>query len=579
MPNPHPSAPSSAYLNLAQQYHDSLPPNSDSPPVSPNPSASPSGASVNYITFNQNASCVAIGVSNGYKIYSLKPVFSKCILTRREDSVGLVEMLYCTSLVALVALGNEPGALPRKLKVVNTKSNSIICELVFPSAILAVKMSRSRMVVLLDDQIYIYDILSMRLLHTIETSPNVNRLCTLSDDSPAQNGRALLAYPSPPKTIPHDSLLVNGINTNGGLNSVQNNVLSVSNAANRVGDVIIFDLASLRPMAVIEAHKSGLAAMCLSSNGLLLATASNKGTIVRVFNVHSGEKLYQFRRGTYPTRIYSLAFSADNNYVVATSASETVHIFRLGEDELLVNKQRQKRESKSKKMKLNPESTIAEEDESAALRRTEDEDDIIEDDGDDSDADAEDDADAEADAEDNDLPHGVTASGQRKLSQGSVTSFNSTASGMSGSYDEHRDKSDPVIDQNRLSVARIIRRSSQTLGRKAAQKMGDFLPSRFSSILEPTRHFASLKIQTSAKDVKSIAMINNGPQRELVQPTPSDDISIASPRSQGSAKDLLLMDMIHINVVTSEGYFYTYGLDPERGGDCILLQQFSLLDD
>lgn len=513
---------------------------------------------VNYIAFNQNASCVAVGVSNGYKIYAVQPNFHKCIHTKREDSVGLVEMLYSTLLVTVVALGDEPGALPRKLKIVNTKNNTVITELMFPLAVILVKMSRLRLVVVLEDQIYIYDILLMRLLHTIETSPNLNRLCTLLDDSPENDGRLLLAYPLPPKTIAHDLLLVTGVSTNGGQNLAQNHVLLVSNAANRVGDVIIFDLQLLRPVAVIEAHKSGLAAMCLSGDGTLLATASNKGTIVRVFNVNSGEKLYQFRRGTYPTRIYSLSFSSDNNYVVATSASETVHIFRLGEDELLSNKQ--KRECKLKKMRLNPEDTIAEEEE-----RRDDVD--FEDDGDDLDAD---------DVDDETYPDGFEpAEPQRKFSQGSSNLFNSS-SGLSSFSDDHR--SEPVVDQSRLSVARMIRRSSQTLGRKAAQKMGDFLPSRFSSILEPTRHFASLKIHTAAKDVKSIAAISSTAHRELVQPSVVRDDYSSSPRSQMS-RELLPLDLIHINVVTSEGYFYTYGLDLERGGDCILLQQYSLLDD
>lgn len=535
--------------------------------------------SVNYITFNQNASCVAVGLNNGYRIYSCKPSFSKCYHVKKEEAVGIVEMLYSTSLIAVVELGDEPGSLPRKLKILNTKRQTTICDLIFPSSILLVKLSSKRMVVLLEEQIFIYDIATMNLLHTIETSPNINGLCALSGRVSADDvGGSLLAYPSPPKTITHDSLLVTGVNTNGGLNSAQNNIQSVSNAPNRVGDAIIFDLISLQPFAVIEAHKSALAAMCLSSDGSLLATASDKGTIVRVFNVQTGVKLYQFRRGTYPTKIYSLSFSENNKYVVATSSSETVHIFRLGDAELLANKQKQKLEStaKAKKIRLNPEyGTIEEEGEESNLptmKFDDEEEDLIEDDGDDSDADV---------ADGDDVSLEVPAK-QRKLSQGSTNSFTSVTSGAS---DDHRDKSEPVVDQNRLSVARIIRRSSQTLGRKAAQKMGDFLPSRFSSILEPTRHFASLKIQTSKKDVKSIAILDNEikvdyvPPNYLHQREHMNDHGERLDTISNSSKELIQLNLIHINVVTSEGLFLTYGLDPERGGDCILLQQYSLLDD
>lgn len=569
-------------MNFPQQFQDQA----ESDQLASSETTGSLSSSVNFINFNQDASCVAVGLNNGYRIYSCKPTFAKCYLVKKEVSIGIMEMLYCTSLLAIVALGEEPGSLPRKLKILNTKKQTTICDLIFPSTILLVKLSSRRMIVLLEEQIYIYDIKTMKLLHTIETSPNTNRLCTLSDDSSEDSRSGLLAYPSPPKTITHDSLLVSGINTNGGIKSVQNNIQSVSNAPNRVGDVIIFDLKSLQPLAVIEAHKSALAAMCLSSDGRLLATASDKGTIVRVFNVHTGLKLYQFRRGTYPTKIYSISFSKNNKYVVATSSSETVHIFRLGEEELLANKQKQKKDSRNKKLRLNPEyGTIEEEDENIAdvtRRNDEDDDNMIEDDGDDSDAEAEGECEADIDAdayEDNlEVP-----SKQRKLSQGSTNSFTSLNSATSN--EDQRERTEPVVDQNRLSVARIIRRSSQTLGRKAAQKMGDLLPSRFSSILEPTRHFASLKIQTFGKDVKSIAMMDNEPQEDFISPSslPSrDDNSLRpaiSPSSSTSGKELLSLNLIHINVITSEGYYYTYGLDPERGGDCILLHQYSLLDD
>ena len=84
----------------------------------------------------------------------------------------IVEMLFSTSLVALVGAGEQAAFSPRRLQIVNTKRDSNICELMFPTSILAVKLNRRRLVVLLEEQIYIYDISNMKILHTIETSPN-----------------------------------------------------------------------------------------------------------------------------------------------------------------------------------------------------------------------------------------------------------------------------------------------------------------------------------------------------------------------------------------------------------------------
>ncbi len=93
----------------------------------------------------------------------------------------MLEMLFSTSLVALILS-------PRLLRIQNTKvrrradsgesqsdcrqRRSTICELTFPTRVLAVRLNRKRLVVVLEDAMYIYDISNMNMLNTIETSPN-----------------------------------------------------------------------------------------------------------------------------------------------------------------------------------------------------------------------------------------------------------------------------------------------------------------------------------------------------------------------------------------------------------------------
>ena len=62
-----------------------------------------------------------------------------------------------------------------------------------------------------------------------------------------------------------------------------------------------------------------------------MATASDKGTIIRVFSVPDAHKLYQFRRGSMPSRIYSMAFNSTSTLLCVSSATETVHVFKLGQ--------------------------------------------------------------------------------------------------------------------------------------------------------------------------------------------------------------------------------------------------------
>lgn len=80
---------------------------------------------------------------------------------------------------------------------------------------------------------------------------------------------------------------------------------------------------------IIPAHESPLAAIAVDFSGNLLATASVKGTLIRVFDAKSGRLLCELRRGAERAEIYSLEFSLDGSKLCAASDKGTVHIFNL----------------------------------------------------------------------------------------------------------------------------------------------------------------------------------------------------------------------------------------------------------
>lgn len=103
------------------------------------------------------------------------------------------------------------------------------------------------------------------------------------------------------------------------------------------GHVMLFDANDMQEVKVIPAHQAPLSCIAMNKEGTLLATASEKGTVIRVFELPSARKLYQFRRGSMPARIHCMSFNAVSSLLCVSSATETIHIFRLSPSETDTN--------------------------------------------------------------------------------------------------------------------------------------------------------------------------------------------------------------------------------------------------
>ncbi|XP_046807544.1 WD repeat domain phosphoinositide-interacting protein 2 isoform X2 [Lucilia cuprina] len=243
-----------------------------------------------FVNFNQNVTSLAVGTKSGYSLYSLGSVDNTLdkIYTCPTEEIFLIERLFESSLVAIVA-----QRAPRKLKVCHFKKQSEICNYSYSNSILAVKLNRERLIVCLEESLYIHNIQDMKVVHTIRDTPcNSAGLCALSSSS----DHCYLAYPG-----------------------------SVT-----AGEVQIFDAINLHAKTMIPAHDSPLAALAFSPSGTEIATASERGTVIRVFSSLDGTKLFELRRGLKRcVSIASLSFSTCAEYLVSSSNTETVHIFRL----------------------------------------------------------------------------------------------------------------------------------------------------------------------------------------------------------------------------------------------------------
>lgn len=84
---------------------------------------------------------------------------------------------------------------------------------------------------------------------------------------------------------------------------------------------------------MIIAHESALTTLTVPPSGRFLATTSSRGTLVRIWDTHTGNLAREFRRGTDRAVIYGVAFKSDESEVCVWSDKGTIHVFRLDVNE------------------------------------------------------------------------------------------------------------------------------------------------------------------------------------------------------------------------------------------------------
>ncbi|KQK11384.1 autophagy-related protein 18a [Brachypodium distachyon] len=257
----------------------------------------PAAKDLLHISFNQDYGCFAAGTKTGFRIYNCDPfreIFRRD-LGGEDDAggqgggIGVVEMLFRCNILALVGGGNAPHYPPNKVMIWDDHQSRCIGELSFKSPVRGVRLRRDRIVVVLESKIFVYNFADLKLVHQIETAPNPKGLCAVSQ----QPGSIVLVCPGAQK-----------------------------------GQVRVEHYGA-RKTKFINAHTSRVACFALSQDGRLIATASTKGTLVRIFNAAEGNLLQEVRRGADRAEIYSLAFSNNLQYLAVSSDKGTIHVFNL----------------------------------------------------------------------------------------------------------------------------------------------------------------------------------------------------------------------------------------------------------
>ncbi|ORZ25542.1 WD40-repeat-containing domain protein [Absidia repens] len=300
-----------------------------------------------YAGFNQDYGCFAIGMDNGFRVFNCEPLIEQARNESDEGGIALIEMLYRTNYLALVGGGRNPRYSPNKMIIYDSMKDQAVLELEYKSEVKNVKLRRERLVVVLSHKVFVYHFsLHPQLLQTFETTNNDKGLAAVS----ASPDHAMLAIPGRQRghvqLIDLDSLVchwpsspTDDYDTYGN----QPHHQKQPNTSHRSHATTATTTSSTANISIIAAHSGKLSCMALNHDGSKCATASDKGTLVRVFNTATGTLLNELRRGMDRADIFSIAFNPDATRLCVSSDKGTIHIFNLDPSTMVANHQQKPR--------------------------------------------------------------------------------------------------------------------------------------------------------------------------------------------------------------------------------------------
>uniref|UniRef100_S4RER8 WD repeat domain 45 n=1 Tax=Petromyzon marinus TaxID=7757 RepID=S4RER8_PETMA len=266
-------------------------------------------APINILTFNkQNPGCFCCAMESGLRIYNVEPLMEKAHLdVDQVGSVGRVEMLHRSNLLALVGGGSSPKFADNSVLVWDDARegrdarDKLVLDFTFTSAVLAVRMRHDKIIVVLRYRIYVFTFPdNPQKIFEFDTRDNPDGLCELCPSLE----KPLLVFPG-----------------------------------HKCGSLQLVDLSNTKPGTssapfTINAHQGEIACIALNQPGSLVASASKKGTLIRLFDTQSKVKLVELRRGADPATLYCINFSHDSSFLCVSSDKGTVHVFALKDTHL-----------------------------------------------------------------------------------------------------------------------------------------------------------------------------------------------------------------------------------------------------
>ncbi|KAK2717911.1 hypothetical protein QYM36_006641, partial [Artemia franciscana] len=211
-------------------------------------------------------------------------------------SITHAEMLFRTNLLAIVGGGLRPRFSENVILILDDSTKQFVLQYTFQMPVLGVQLRKDKLVAILQKEIHVFSFPNdSKKLITMETRDNPKGICEVSQSVAVD--KQFLVLPG-----------------------------------HKIGSLQFVDLStsetsmSKAPITV-SAHQSEISCIALNQDASMVASASEKGTLIRVWDTLKKVLLAELRRGSDTANLYCINFSRDSEFLCCASDKGTVHVF------------------------------------------------------------------------------------------------------------------------------------------------------------------------------------------------------------------------------------------------------------
>ena len=208
----------------------------------------------------------------------------------------MVKMINNTNIFVIVGSVNNSELSNQEILIWDDKTKKKIYKLLIKKDILNLELTSNKIIVVCDTIIYIFNSKSFQLIDIIKTGKNPRGLIAVS-----YKERNIIVYPSAKSE--HGKLIIKNYDTNNYI--------------------------------YLNPHEHEITHISISYNGIFLATASQDGKKIRIFEVKTGRFLDEFHREEID-KIKSISINKNNNFISVSPQKGSIPLWSLKKAKILI---------------------------------------------------------------------------------------------------------------------------------------------------------------------------------------------------------------------------------------------------